>query len=123
MKKDFKYSVRIRKTGKLLVEEIVTFGTEEYPFPEDWENSGIALQALENYKESMTENHFEISYSEFDESEEPEEADRIYSSKDCIDFALWLRANDTPDSAEEFFGFTDSDMFEYWIENIKNKVK
>ncbi len=120
MKKDFKYQIRIRETDRLLVEEIVTFGTAEYPFPKDWKNSGIAIQALENYKESMTENHFKVSYEEFDESEKSEQMDKIYYSKDCIDFALWLRDSDTPDRAEEFFGFTDSDMFDYWVKNIKN---
>ena len=120
MKKDFKYLIRIKETGKLLVEEIVGFGSSKYPFPKDWENSGTAIQALEDYKESIVHNHLIVSYKEFDESEEPEKMDKIYYSKDCIDFAIWLRDNDTPENAEEFFGFTDSDMFDYWVKNVKN---
>lgn len=41
------------------------------------------------------------------------------SQQDCIDFAIWLRENDTPENAEEFFNYTNDDMFKYWVENIK----
>lgn len=123
MKKDFKYSIRIRENKKLLVEEVVTFGTDKYPFPNDWKNSVVAIQALEDYKNSMIENHFEISYEDFDENQEPEQMDKIYYSKDCIDFAIWLRENDTPENAEEFFNYTNDDMFKYWVENIKKNER
>lgn len=120
MEKEFKYSVRIKETQELLVEEIVSFGDSEYPFLEDWKNSGMAIKALEDYKESIVNNHFIVSYKEFDETEELEKINKIYYSKDCIDFALWLRENDTQENAEKFFHFSDEDMFDYWIENVKN---
>lgn len=32
-----------------------------------------------------------------------------------IDFALWLKENDTPENAEMFFGFSDDDMLNYFL--------
>ena len=42
----------------------------------------------------------------------------MLSKKNCIDFALWLRDNDTQENAEQFFHFSDEGMFDYWAENI-----
>lgn len=121
MEKDFVYTIRIKDTGKLLVEEIVTFGTKEYPFPSDWKKNGVAISALEQYRESFVQNHLDVSYKEFDSTEESEKMDKIYFSKDCIDFALWLRDNDTQENAEDFANFSDEDMLDYWTKNVKNK--
>lgn len=35
----------------------------------------------------------------------------------AIKFAIWLRNVDTPERADEWFGFSDEDMFNYFIEH------
>ena len=62
--KDFKYSIKT-KEGKVLVEEIVTFGNKEKPFPADWKNDGIALMTLLNYEEAFLKRHLDITHKEF----------------------------------------------------------
>lgn len=34
-------------------------------------------------------------------------------------FEDWLQEVDTPEQAEEWFGFTNEDMFNYWVENVR----
>lgn len=34
----------------------------------------------------------------------------------AIKFALWLRDNDTQDNTERWFGYSDSDMFDYFLD-------
>lgn len=60
----FRYQIRNRKTGELMVEEEVSFGSEEYPFPEDYTNSGMALKALWEYEEEFIRKYFDISYEQ-----------------------------------------------------------
>lgn len=121
MEKDFKYSIRIKGSKKLLVEEIVTFGTDESPFPEDWENSGVAIQALENYKESMVNTHFEISYQELDDSQE-EKMDKIYFEEKVKEIAWKAYMSRTDEKEFEMIHRKSArDEFEKWWN--KNKVK
>lgn len=35
-----------------------------------------------------------------------------------IGFATWLKQNDTIENAEQWFGFSDEDMLDYYLENI-----
>ena len=39
----------------------------------------------------------------------------------AIDFALWLRKVDTVENCEEWFGFTDEDMLNYYLENVRTR--
>jgi hypothetical protein len=43
----------------------------------------------------------------------------------AIEFSKWMRENDTPENAERWFGFTDNDMFDAFIDEYwkikKNK--
>lgn len=61
--KDFKYTLQ-SKDGKVLLQCIVTFGSEKYPFPKDWENDPQAQIALHDYKTSFIEENFDIKISE-----------------------------------------------------------
>jgi len=60
---DFKFTIKT-KSGKLIVDEIVSFGTDKTPFPVNWRNEGIALMALLNYREEFIEEHLDITYEE-----------------------------------------------------------
>ena len=61
--KDFKYVLK-SKDGKILLESIVTFGSKEQPFPENWENDIFVQIALEEYKKTFIEENFDIEISE-----------------------------------------------------------
>jgi len=61
--KDFTFEIKT-KEGKVLVQEIATFGDEETPFPDDWENNGMALKALYEYREEFYNRFFDITFEE-----------------------------------------------------------
>lgn len=61
--KDFKYTLQ-SKDGKILLQSVVTFGTEKEPFPKDWKENGFAQIALQNYKGTFVNEHFDIIISE-----------------------------------------------------------
>ena len=61
--KDFKYSLQ-SKDGTILLQSVVTFGTEKKPFPKDWKEDGFAQIALQNYKEKFVNENFDIIISE-----------------------------------------------------------
>lgn len=43
-----------------------------------------------------------------------------FSKDNMIEFALWLRVNDTQENADQWFHYSDMDMLNYWIENVLN---
>jgi len=59
-KMDFRYSIRT-KEGKLLAQRIVTFGSDDMPFPDDWVSDGRAQMALHDYKQKMFHDIFDIT--------------------------------------------------------------
>lgn len=61
--KGFKYTLQ-SKDGKILLQSLVTFGTEKQPFPKDWKEDGFAQIALQNYKEKFVNENFDIVISE-----------------------------------------------------------
>ena len=61
--KDFKYTLQ-SKDGKIILQSLVTFGTEKQPFPKDWKEDGFAQIALQNYKEKFVNENFDIVISE-----------------------------------------------------------
>lgn len=61
--KDFKYTLK-SKEGKILLQEIVTFGSKEKPFPEDWESNPMIQMAILDYKETLIKNNFDIVVDE-----------------------------------------------------------
>lgn len=61
--KDFKYTLQ-SKDGKILLQSVVTFGTEKQPFPKDWKEDAFAQIALQNYKEKFINGNFDIVISE-----------------------------------------------------------
>lgn len=38
----------------------------------------------------------------------------MYSEEEMIDFANWLRREDTQVNAEKYFGYSDKDMLKEW---------
>ena len=63
MTKDFKYTLK-SKDGKVLLESVVTFGSKENPFPENWENDNFAQMNIQKYKEKFINDNFDIIISE-----------------------------------------------------------
>jgi len=61
--KEFKFTIK-NNNGDIVAQEITSFGTEEYPFPEDWENNGMALKALNEYEEKFLKQHYSVEVSE-----------------------------------------------------------
>jgi hypothetical protein len=70
-KKDFKFTIR-SNSGKVIAQQIVTFGSKSKPFPEDWRNSGTALKALHDYEREFQQKFAPITYEEGSELD-PEE--------------------------------------------------
>lgn len=62
-KKEFKFTIK-NNNGDIVAQEIASFGTEEYPFPEDWENNGMALKALYEHEEKFLKQHYSVEVSE-----------------------------------------------------------
>jgi hypothetical protein len=65
-RKRFKYTLK-SKSGKILLQSIVSFGSKEHPFPKDWENNAIAQMSLIDFKEQLINEHFDITIEEGDE--------------------------------------------------------
>jgi mRNA-degrading endonuclease YafQ of YafQ-DinJ toxin-antitoxin module len=61
--KDFKYTLQ-SKDGKILLQSVVTFGSEKQPFPDNWKEDGFVQIALQNYKEKFINENFDIEISE-----------------------------------------------------------
>ena len=61
--KDFKYTLK-SKEGKILLQEIVTFGSKEKPFPKDWKSNPMVQIAIIDYKETFIKNNFDILVDE-----------------------------------------------------------
>jgi hypothetical protein len=65
-KKSFVYTLKT-KEGKVLLQEVVEFGSDENPFPEDWRNNTSAMMAVLDYKtEGLIERNFDITVEEGD---------------------------------------------------------
>lgn len=65
-KKKFKYTLRT-KEGKVMAQSIVSFGTEDYPFPKNWEEDSMAQLSLIDYKEEFMNSLFDVFIEEGDE--------------------------------------------------------
>lgn len=61
--KDFKFTLK-SKDGKILLQSVVTFGTEEQPFPENWKNDYFAQISVLDYKQKFFAENFDIDISE-----------------------------------------------------------
>jgi mRNA-degrading endonuclease YafQ of YafQ-DinJ toxin-antitoxin module len=61
--KDFKFTLK-SKEGKILLQEVVTFGTEEQPFPENWKEDYFAQSSVLDYKQKFIDKNFDIDVSE-----------------------------------------------------------
>jgi hypothetical protein len=61
--KDFKFTIK-DSNGKVLVETIATFGSDDYPFPEDWKDNGMAQKAIFEFKQELLNNFFQVEVSE-----------------------------------------------------------
>jgi mRNA-degrading endonuclease YafQ of YafQ-DinJ toxin-antitoxin module len=61
--KDFKYTLK-SKEGKIILQEVVTFGSKEKPFPQDWKDNPMIQMAIMDYKDTLIRNNFDILVSE-----------------------------------------------------------
>lgn len=57
--KDFKFSIKT-KEGKVLIEEVVTFGSKEKPFPKDWEEQSSVISSIWDYKKTMIDKYLDV---------------------------------------------------------------
>lgn len=62
--KDFKYTVKT-KSGKDLIEVVVTFGSEEKPFPQDWQTNPYIQMLIQEYKGKILEENFNVTVDEY----------------------------------------------------------
>lgn len=69
--KDFKFTMK-SKSGKTFVQEIVTFGSKEKPFPADWKENGMIQMSLQEYKQTFFDKYFDILIEEGSELDELE---------------------------------------------------
>jgi len=70
MIQEFKYSIKSKKSGKLIAQEIVAFGDENNPFPGDWKDNPVAQMALQDYKDMMVKKYLDITFEEGSELDE-----------------------------------------------------
>jgi len=42
----------------------------------------------------------------------------MITKETAIKFAIWLRDNDTQENADKWFGFSDEDMLNYYLESL-----
>ncbi len=61
--KDFKFTIK-DSNGKVLVETIATFGSDDYPFTEDWKDNGMAQKAIFEFKQELLNKFFQVDVSE-----------------------------------------------------------
>lgn len=61
--KEFKYTIRNAK-GDITNQEIVVFGSEDYPFPENWQEDGMAQMSLLEYKDELLLKYNTVEISE-----------------------------------------------------------
>lgn len=64
MKKNFRYTLIDKETRKGIYQQIVTFGSEDKPFPKNWEKDVQAQMALINYKDEFFNKMFVIKIEE-----------------------------------------------------------
>ena len=63
MKKSFVFTART-DAGVVLTQSLVTFGSEDHPWPEDWEDSFTAQQAIHDMKSELIEKRVKVDVSE-----------------------------------------------------------
>jgi hypothetical protein len=94
-KKDFKFTIR-SNSGKVIAQQIVTFGSKSKPFPEDWQNSGAALKALHDYEREFQQRFAPITYEEGSELD-PEEI--VETKRDLSFLDKWFQWEDMEDQS------------------------
>ena len=82
-KKDFTYTIKT-KTGILLVQEIVTFGSDDHPVPENWSTSNVMNSALSEWYREFPFRALDISYRE----SEPEDYTKVFTEEEIKERAL-----------------------------------
>lgn len=89
-KKDFKFTIRT-ESGKIIAQQIVTFGSKANPFPKDWRNSGMALKALHDYEREFQQKFAPITYEEGSELDPEDEVIEIKPDLSFLDkwFENW----------------------------------
>ncbi len=95
-KKDFKFTIR-SKSGKVIAQQIVTFGSKANPFPDDWRNSGMALKAIHDYEREFQQKYAPITY---EEGSELDSEDEVLENKTDLSFLdKWFEWEDINDQS------------------------
>lgn len=48
--------------------------------------------------------------------------DKKFTKEDVISFGKWLQKEDTEENADNYFHYTDNDMFDVWLNEVHNKA-
>ena len=93
-KKDFTYTVSV-VDGGVIAQEIITFGSEERPFPDDWEEQPIIISNVMDIKDEVVDRYIKVDVKETVQSDfgkdithyitEEKVIEMIMTNKDKID--------------------------------------
>jgi len=64
MKKEFKFTIKTKRSNKIIAEQLVSFGSDEKPFPTDWEGAYVYQIALQEHKEKFLNEILNVEISE-----------------------------------------------------------
>lgn len=61
--KPFKYILKT-KGGQIIAKEVVVFGDDDHPWPDEWKNDIYAQRAIQRCKEEFLYNHVMVEVEE-----------------------------------------------------------
>lgn len=64
MKKELKFTIRTNESKKVIAEQIVVFGSEEKPFPNDWKENQYTQLGIEEHKQEFLNSILTVEVSE-----------------------------------------------------------
>lgn len=64
MKKELKFTIITKESKRIIAEQLVTFGSEDRPFPKDWKEDPFAQMVIHNHKETFLNSIFNVDVSE-----------------------------------------------------------
>jgi hypothetical protein len=113
------------KEGPVLLEQVVEFGSSSNPFPKDWKEDVRAVMALENYKDKLIRQHFEIKAIPYTDDYISEVKEPLNSNEKELIIDALLTVADTVDSSDynskRFYSPKEQQQAYYaLIEKLKN---
>jgi hypothetical protein len=66
--KKFRYILKTR-SGVILVERIIEFGSFEHPFPEDWQSRSAVINQVQRQADDLISEFIDVEITEYEEEE------------------------------------------------------